>query len=138
MAFCHARQSFGRPREIPETGVCNKRCFGGGVYYPQLIAGRESRRTNAVSQAGEIAAILEAQGMPMSTPVVLVENASLPDSRHVGTTLRGLRNGAARGMAGPALLLFGDVFRKRAHALIARDLMADEAPLQAFPAQNRP
>jgi hypothetical protein len=41
-------------------------------------------------------------------------------------------------MAGPALLLFGDVFRKRAHALIARDLMADEPLLQASPALNRP
>ena len=105
---------------------------------PAVVRAETAVLYMAVSQAGEIAAILEAQGMPMSTPVVLVENASLPDSRHVGTTLRGLRNGAARGMTGPALLLFGHVFRKRAHALIARDLMADEAPLQAFPAQHRP
>jgi len=87
----------------------------------------------AIGQAAEIAAILEAQGMPMSTPVLLVENASRPDARHVGSTLRGLRNGAAQGMAGPALLLFGDVFRKRAHALIGQELMADTSPLQAVP-----
>jgi uroporphyrin-III C-methyltransferase len=87
----------------------------------------------AVGQAAEIAAILEAEGMPMSTPVVLVENASLPGSRHSGSTLRGLRNGAAQGLAGPALLLFGDVFRKRAHALIGQDLMTDIPPLQAVP-----
>jgi uroporphyrin-III C-methyltransferase len=87
----------------------------------------------AVGQAAEIAAILEAEGMPMSTPVVLVENASLPGSRHIGSTLRGLRNGAAQGLAGPALLLFGDVFRKRAHALIGQDLMTDIPPLQAVP-----
>ena len=87
----------------------------------------------AVGQAAEIAAILEAQGMPISTPVVLVENASLPAARHIGSTLRGLKNGAARGMAGPALLLFGDVFRKRAHTLIGRALMAEDAPRQAVP-----
>ena len=87
----------------------------------------------AVGQAAEIAAILEAQGMPISTPVVLVENVSLPGSRHIGSTLRGLKNGAARGLAGPALLLFGDVFRKRAHVLIGQELMTDEPPLQAVP-----
>ena len=87
----------------------------------------------AIGQAAEIAAILEAEGMPMSTPVVLVENASLPVARHIGSTLRGLRNGAAQGLAGPALLLFGDVFRKRAHALIGQELMADTPPLQAVP-----
>ncbi|MBI3526697.1 MAG: uroporphyrinogen-III C-methyltransferase [Betaproteobacteria bacterium] len=85
----------------------------------------------AVGQAAEIAGILEAQGMPMSTPVVLVENASLPGSRHIGSTLRGLKNGAARGLAGPALLLFGNVFRKRAHALTGQELVADDTPLQA-------
>ena len=87
----------------------------------------------ALGQAKEIAEILEAHGMPPSTPVVLVENASLPGSRHIGSTLRGLRNGAALALAGPALLLFGDVFRKRAHSLIGRELMADAAVLRAVP-----
>ncbi len=87
----------------------------------------------AVGQAAQIAAILEEQGMPASTPVVLVENASLPDSRQIGTTLRGLRNGAAGKLTGPAVLLFGKVFRKRAYGLIGRDLMADVATLQRVP-----
>ena len=87
----------------------------------------------AVGQTAEIAAILEAQGMPLSTPVVLVENATLPGSRHIGSTLRGLKNGAARALAGPAVLLFGDVFRKRAHALIGQELMTDDIALQANP-----
>ena len=87
----------------------------------------------AAGQAAEIAVILEAEGMSTSTPVVLVENASLPGSRHIGSTLRGLRNGAARGLAGPALLVFGDVFRKRAYALMAEELIAGEQPLQAVP-----
>jgi len=87
----------------------------------------------AVGQAAQIAAILQAQGMPVSTPVVLVENASLPHSRHIGTTLQGLKNGIAQGLAGPALLLFGDVFRKRAHMLIGQEILADPNPLQAVP-----
>ena len=87
----------------------------------------------AAGQAAEIAVILEAEGMSTSTPVVLVENASLPGSRHIGSTLRGLRNGAARGLAGPALLVFGDVLRKRAYALVGEELIAGEQPLQAVP-----
>lgn len=87
----------------------------------------------AVGQAAEIAGVLQAQGMPISTPVVLVENASLPHSRHVGTTLQGLKNGAAQGLAGPALLLFGEVFRKRAHTLIGHDILTDAKPLLAVP-----
>ena len=87
----------------------------------------------AVGQAAEIAGVLQAQGMPISTPVVLVENASLPNSRHVGTTLQGLKNGAAQGMAGPALLLFGEVLRKRAHTLIGDDILTDAKPLRAVP-----
>ena len=87
----------------------------------------------AVGQAAEIAGVLQAQGMPISTPVVLVENASLPNSRHVGTTLQGLKNGAAQGLAGPALLLFGEVLRKRAHTLIGDDILTDAKPLRAVP-----
>jgi uroporphyrin-III C-methyltransferase len=87
----------------------------------------------AVGQAAQIAGILETQGMPASTPVVLVENASLPGSRHVGTTLRGLRNGFAPALTGPALLLFGDVFRRRAHSLIGAELMDGDTPLRAIP-----
>ena len=85
----------------------------------------------AIGQAAQIAEILEAQGMTPSTPVVLIENASLPDARQIGSTLRGLRDGAAQELAGPALLLFGDIFSRRAHTLIARDLMA--TALRAMP-----
>ena len=87
----------------------------------------------AVGRAAEIARVLEAQGMAATTPVVIVENASLPASRHLGCTLRGLKNGAAQGLTGPALMLLGDVFRKRAQALIGEDLTMGDAPLQAVP-----
>jgi siroheme synthase len=69
--------------------------------------------------------------MSPSTRVILVENASLPTSRRIGCTLRGLRNGAARQLTGPALLLFGDVFRKRGLALDVSESMARDTPLQA-------
>ena len=85
----------------------------------------------AVGRAAEIAAILEAQGMAASTPVVIVENASLPASRHLGCTLRGLKNGAAQGLTGPALMLLGEVFRKRAQALIDAELVTSELTRQA-------
>jgi uroporphyrin-III C-methyltransferase len=87
----------------------------------------------AVGRAAEIAGILESQGMAAGTPVVIVENASLPVSRHVGSTLRGLKNGAARGLTGPALILLGEVFRKRAQALQSEELATGGSPRQAVP-----
>jgi len=87
----------------------------------------------AVGRAAEIAAILEGHGMAATTPVVIVENASLPASRHLGCTLRGLKNGSAQGLTGPALMLIGDVFRKRAYALIGEELMTADSLLQIAP-----
>jgi uroporphyrin-III C-methyltransferase len=72
----------------------------------------------ALGRAAEVAATLESHGMTPDTPVILVENASLPDSHHLGTTLRGLQNGVASAMVAPALMLLGEVFRKRADALM--------------------
>lgn len=80
----------------------------------------------AAGQAAEIARILEAEGMAAFTPVVLVENASLPNARQIGTTLRGLQDGLPEQIEGPALLFFGDVYRERAHALITSRLMREQ------------
>ncbi|HWA11804.1 MAG TPA: uroporphyrinogen-III C-methyltransferase [Burkholderiales bacterium] len=66
-----------------------------------------------VGQAARIAAILEAHGMPASTPAMIVEGASLPGSRELATTLGDLRRGLVESFAGPALLLFGEVYRER-------------------------
>ena len=87
----------------------------------------------AVGRAADIAAILQEQGMADSTPVVIVENASLPASRHLGCTLRGLTKGSAQGLTGPALMLIGDIFRKRVHALIGEELTSADSPLQLAP-----
>jgi uroporphyrin-III C-methyltransferase len=61
-----------------------------------------------LSTAPSIAQRLIAAGRAASTPVVVVENASLPDERRVLTTLGGLGE-AVRGLEGPALLVIGEV-----------------------------
>jgi uroporphyrin-III C-methyltransferase len=60
-----------------------------------------------LSNAGDIAARLIAQGREGSTPALIVENASLPGERRVLTTLNQL-GAAARGLDGPALLIVGE------------------------------
>jgi len=92
----------------------------------------------AAGQAAEIARVLEEQGMPAATPVMIVENASLPNARQIGTTLRGLRESVDLQVGGPALLFFGEVYRERARVLMAAALLehaaADELPQkQALP-----
>ena len=81
-------------------------------------------------QAAEIAAVLESHGMAAATPVVLVENASLPGTRQIGCTLGELRDGLNLDFTGPVLLLFGDVFAARAQAFAAA-LAAGEPHLKA-------
>ncbi len=77
----------------------------------------------AAGQAAEIARVLEGQGMSPATPVMIVESASLPGVRQIGTTLRGLAESTDLQIHGPALLFFGEVYRERAHALIAAALL---------------
>lgn len=62
-------------------------------------------------KAESIAAALIASGKPASTPVAVVENASLPTARVSYTTLSGLPALADSALAGPALILIGAQFR---------------------------
>ena len=71
-----------------------------------------------VGQAEEIAARLLAAGMSEGTPLVIVENASLPEARRFYGTLASLPAIAAREMQGPAIILMGPQF-------VARDASAD-------------
>ena len=64
----------------------------------------------AAGQAADIAAALKAGGLAGDTPVVVVESASLPESRRVSTTLDGLSAGRIGG-SGPALVMIGRVYR---------------------------
>jgi uroporphyrin-III C-methyltransferase len=70
-----------------------------------------------VGQAVLIAETLIAAGKPASTPVAVVENASLPDARILFTTLAGLPQLGARGLSGPAVILIGPQYHARAAAL---------------------
>lgn len=69
-----------------------------------------------VGQAERIAATLIARGASPRRPVVLVENASLPDERRFAIPLAELATAAARCASGPAIILAGDVY---AHLLAA-------------------
>lgn len=100
-----------------------------GDWAPAVASGDTAVLYMAAGQAAAIAAVLEAHGMPSSTPVVIVENASLPGVRRIGSTLRGLREGAADGLSGPALLMLGDVMRAQARFLAGEELPSgDQAP----------
>jgi uroporphyrin-III C-methyltransferase len=63
-------------------------------------------------QAETITSSLLAQGMRADTPVVVLENATLPDSRRLKLPLRDLPHVAALGMTGPALIMMGEVYRE--------------------------
>jgi uroporphyrin-III C-methyltransferase len=76
-----------------------------------------------LSTAPSIAARLMAAGQPGSTPVMVVENASLAEERRVATTLLGLAD-AVGGLDGPALLIIGEVAA-----------LASAAPMAAAPEQ---
>ena len=66
-----------------------------------------------LGQAEEIATALIAAGKPGSTPLAIVENASLPNARAIYSTLAALPRVADAGVAGPALILIGPQFRAR-------------------------
>ena len=76
----------------------------------------------AAGQAGAIAASLTASGMQPDTPVVIVENTSLPGMTQTATTLGELQCAPEHIGRGPALVMIGRVFRRagvgsRNHAL---------------------
>ena len=49
-------------------------------------------------------------GLPASTPVAVIQNASLPTQRHIGSTLGELANAIeAHNMASPSVIVVGDV-----------------------------
>ncbi len=51
-------------------------------------------------------------GLPASTPVAVIQNATLPGQRHITTTLDDLASAVAReGLSSPAVLVVGDVIK---------------------------
>jgi len=69
-------------------------------------------------QAETISAALIAAGKAPSTPVAIVENASLPESRVIFSTLGTLPQLAGQGLNGPAVIFLGPQFRARARAAL--------------------
>lgn len=63
-----------------------------------------------VGQAAAITAALLGSGMPASTPVAVVENASLAQQKRHTLHLRDLPRIAELGMSGPAVILLGEVY----------------------------
>jgi uroporphyrin-III C-methyltransferase len=52
------------------------------------------------------------RGMPGTTPVAVIQNASLPDQRHIVTTLASLCSSIAEeGLASPSVIVVGDVLQ---------------------------
>jgi uroporphyrin-III C-methyltransferase len=79
-------------------------------------------------EAGEISRALMAAGKPQATPVVMVENASLPGGRRFFGTLGTLESVAAAGSGGPALILLGEVYRGSAIIAAWRDKQSSSSP----------
>lgn len=65
----------------------------------------------ALGQADEVTRSLLAQGLATATPVVILENATLPNERRHGTSLEQLPRFAREQVEGPALVCVGEVFR---------------------------
>ena len=76
----------------------------------------------AAGQAASIASTLIEHGLPADMPVLIVENASLPQMTTLATTLDALRSISERTThGGPALLMIGRVFQRE---LDAQDAMS--------------
>lgn len=86
-----------------------------------------------VGEAAAVSASLQAAGKDADTPVVVVENASLPNARAFFTTLSNLPQVATAQLEGPALILIGPQFAQRA----ARDAPQDAARREGA-ADDRP
>ena len=78
-----------------------------------------------VGQAAGISAALIEAGLPRELPVLVAENATLPQSRRIALTLEELPEIARYGVTGPTLIMVGNAF---APALAA----SEQAALRKF------
>jgi uroporphyrin-III C-methyltransferase len=71
-------------------------------------------------------------GLPFDTPVAVIENASLPNQRHIVTTLGDLSNSIVREQLGsPAVMVVGDVVKGVQVALGNEAALADASQARA-------
>jgi uroporphyrin-III C-methyltransferase len=78
---------------------------------PAVVGADTSVLYMGVGQAHAIARCLLERGMSSTTPVRVVENASLPEMREFRLTLCELPHAAAQDITGPAVIMLGEVFR---------------------------
>ena len=71
-----------------------------------------------IGQAAAISAALIAAGKPGTTPVAVVENASLGQARTIFSSLAELSKLAERALTGPATIFVGTQFKPRADTLL--------------------
>ncbi|HSF20421.1 MAG TPA: uroporphyrinogen-III C-methyltransferase [Burkholderiales bacterium] len=79
-------------------------------------------------QAEQVAAALIAAGAPRGTPVLVAENATLPQARRIALTLEELPQVAYYGITGPTLIMVGGAF---AAALAASEREAQRKTAQS-------
>ena len=79
-------------------------------------------------EALQIARALIDAGKPATTPVAVLENASLPETRVLAGTLADLPQLAAQLGGGPVLIVLGEVLRALASAAQRATLRARQAP----------
>ena len=98
----------------------------GGTDWPALAAAAQQTKLTLViymgiSGAEDIQAGL-LQGLRPETPVAIIQNASLPEQRHVVCTLGALQQTiAAERLASPSVIVVGDVFSGMLAAASASD-----------------
>ena len=94
---------------------------GEPVNWQQLAATAQAARLTlvvymGVSAADDIARELQHGGLPGSTPVAIIQNATLPHQRHAITCLSALHATLqAEQLGSPSVLVIGDVVRGVAH-----------------------
>jgi uroporphyrin-III C-methyltransferase len=91
-----------------------------------IIAADAAAIYMGVGHADEIAAALIAAGKPPTTPIAIVESASLAESHRVFTTLALLPRLASQ-FSGPAVILIGPQYRARAQSVLNSAMEEDSA-----------
>lgn len=69
-------------------------------------------------KAGEIVEKLLSRGVARATPVVIIENATLPERRETWCTVGTLAQAARQSVEGPALIIVGRVLDKAQHGAL--------------------
>lgn len=104
---------------LTQRGVARSVAFvtprrGGGEAPSGWVAAAVAADTAVIymgaGEAGAISAELISAGLPPELPVVVAENASLPQARRIALTLEELPEIARYGITGPTLIMIGRAF----------------------------